>query len=142
MGGWVTAMTAADTVGLKGTILISAANMGELGKLSGPRRPALVDLLANSLESLSNTNPEAMADELISRQAEFDWATKAQMLARTPLLVLSSDDGLGPSLDVLVESIRNTGGAVTSVHVPTDHVWSDNRLRLQAEVIRWLEGRK
>ncbi|MGC1302543.1 MAG: HIT family hydrolase, partial [Caulobacteraceae bacterium] len=59
--------------------------------------------------------------------------------AHTRLLVLSADDGLAPGTDALIAAIRHDGGAkVTAIHVSTDHSWSDERIRLESEVIDWL----
>lgn len=66
MGGWVTALTSAGDAGLKGTILISAANMGVRhgpgGKLS--------------MESLTGTSPAKMAEEVLSDPKSFNWTGK------------------------------------------------------------------
>ena len=136
MGGWVTAMTASRDPELKGAILISAANLGARSKLP---RAELVKLMAGNLESLAGTSPDAMADEIIASADAFDFLQAAPGLNKTPLLVLSSDDGLAPMSDALITSVRKTGGKrVTAVHVATDHSWSDRRIRLQSEVLRWL----
>lgn len=139
MGGWVTARIAAETAGLKGAILISAANMGDVQRRGGgsSSRAQTVASMAENMESL-NTTPEAMADELASNAASLDWSGKARGLARTPLLILSSNDGLAPETDRLGASVRAAGGQVTALHVATDHSWSDKRIRLQVEILRWL----
>ena len=134
MGGWVAAMTAERDARLAGTILISAANMGglRLGKKRGP------EFMAENMETLVTT-AQAMAEEVEERQPQFDWMPGAAGLARRPLLVLSSDDGLAPGTDALAGAARKIRGSrVTMVHVATDHGWSDRRLRLQSEVIHWL----
>ena len=134
MGGWVAAMTAERDPKLMGTALISAANMGGLG-LTGPR---LVSEMADNLESLA-TNAQAMADEIDQHKAALDWTSGAAGLARRPLLILSSDDGLAPGTDALSSVVRGVKGSqVTTLHVATDHGWSDRRIRLESEVIRWL----
>lgn len=135
MGGWVAAMTAAQDAGLAGTILISAANMG--GDFGETREQALKGM-AESMESLAATSPTIMVDELAQDRARFDWSASAAGLAKRPLLVLSSDDGLAPMTDALTSKVRGAAGGVTKVHVATDHSWSDRRIRLQGEVIRWL----
>ena len=133
-GGWVAAMTAERDPKLMGTVLISAANMGGLG-LTGPR---LVTEMADNLESLA-TDAQAMADEIDQHKAAFDWTSGAAGLARRPLLVLSSDDGLAPGTDALAAAVRGVKGSrVTALHVATDHGWSDRRIRLESEVIRWI----
>lgn len=136
MGGWVTAMVASRDEGLAGAILISAANMGEMGRLP---RGSLLAISRENMESLAGVTAEAMTDQLAANADEFDWAGRAADLRRMPLLILSSDDGLAPQTDALAAAIRVGGGTrVTAAHVDTDHGWSDRRIRLQNEVINWL----
>jgi pimeloyl-ACP methyl ester carboxylesterase len=137
MGGWVAALTAERDPGLAGAILVSAANMG--GR-AGPR-DKLVAAMANDMESLAGVTADSMADELLSRAAAFDWTPGAAGLARAPLLVLTSDDGLAAAADALAASVAKLPGAkVATVHVATDHGWSGARIRLEQEVLGWLEG--
>ena len=138
MGGWVTAMVAGQDDGLLGAGLISAANMGAIGAMP---RADLVRISAGNAETLADTSPERMADELIAGQQANNFMQMAPGLAKKPLLVLSSDDGLAPSTDKLAAAVRTAGGKrVTMVHAATDHSWSDKRVFLQAQVIRWLQG--
>jgi pimeloyl-ACP methyl ester carboxylesterase len=138
MGGWVTAMVAGQYDGLLGAGLISAANMGAIGTMD---RAELIKRAAGNSETLADTSPERMADELIAGQQANNFIQMAPGLAKKPLLVLSSDDGLAPSTDKLVAAVRTAGGKrVTMVHATTDHSWSDKRVFLQAQVIRWLQG--
>ena len=137
MGGWVTALTAARHPKLLGAILISTADMS---RLSGMSREQLVPFMADNLESLAGTSAEQMADELIRAPKAWSFDSAAANLAKTPLLVLTSDDGLAPHSDALVQRIRSLGSTrVTTRHTATDHSWSDRRIRLQAEVLHWLE---
>ncbi len=138
MGGWVTAMTAEHDKDILGAILISAANMGKVGKIP---RAELIALSADSMESLAGVTAESMADELAQNAAAADWDKDAAGLAKTPLLALTSDDGLAPHVDALTAAIRAGGGKhVTTVHVATDHSWSDKRIRLESAVISWLNA--
>jgi uncharacterized protein len=136
MGGWVSALVAGKDSGLIGVGLISAANMGYMRGLD---RPGIVKMASENTETLADTSPEIMADELIAGRAHFDFMLAVPGLALKPLLVLSSDDGLAPQTDALVAAVRTAGGGkVTSVHVATDHGWSDRRIRLQVEILNWL----
>lgn len=138
MGGWITAMAAAQDPGLKGAILISAADMGWIGTLPLDQR---VSLSASNSETLAGVTPQSMAKDLGQHAAEFSLLKSAHGLARLPLLVISSDDGLAPKTDALVAAIRAEGGTkVATAHIPTDHSYSDKRIQLESEVIRWLEG--
>jgi pimeloyl-ACP methyl ester carboxylesterase len=137
MGGWVTAMVAGQDDGLIGAGLISAANMGVLGL----DRPGLIREASGNAETLAGTSPEIMADELIAARESFDFLKTAPGLAKKSLLILSSDDGLAPQTDALIAATRAQGGTrITAVHAATDHGWSDRRIFLQAQVIRWLQG--
>jgi pimeloyl-ACP methyl ester carboxylesterase len=141
MGGWVTALTAAKDKNLLGAAMISAANLGAFGK--APRDQLAAGMKANGQEALAGTSPDIMADELIANADAFDWQNAAPALAATNLFILSSDDGLAPGTDALAKAIRDGGGAkVKTLHVATDHSWSDARIRLQAEVLGWLETLK
>lgn len=137
MGGWVAAMTAERDPDLAGTILISAANMG--GRKM--RRAEAVALMADNMEALAGVTAETMADEMLENAHRFDWAPGAARLARRPLLVITSDDGLAPVSDALAATVKAVPGArVSAVHAATDHGWSGARIRLAHEVIRWLEA--
>jgi acetyl esterase/lipase len=138
MGGWVTAMTAERDHGLAGAILVSAANMG--GRSS---HADTVALMADNMEALAGVTAETMADEVLARAAAFDWTPGAARLAPAPLLVLTSDDGLAPPADALAASVAKLPGArVSQVHVATDHGWSGARIRLEQEVLAWLDALK
>lgn len=141
MGGWVTALTAAKDKQLIGAAMISAANLGAFGK--APRDQLAAGMKENGQEALAGTSPEIMADELIAKGDAFDWLKAAPALTATNLFILSSDDGLAPGTDALAKAIQDGGGTkVKTLHVATDHSWSDARIRLQAEVLRWLETLK
>ena len=141
MGGWVTALTAAHDKGLLGAAMISAANLGAFAK--APREQLAAGMKANGQEALAGTSPETMADELIARGDAFDFLKAAPALTATNLFILSSDDGLAPGTEALAKAIRDGGGAkVKTLHVATDHSWSDARVRLQTEILGWLTSLK
>lgn len=138
MGGWVTTLVASGDDGLIGAGLISAANMGVMRGLD---RKGILKLAGENSEALAGTTPTQMTDELIAQRAAFDFMSTAPGLARKPLLVLSSDDGLAGQTDALVAAVRRNGGTqVTTYHAATDHSWSDRRIDLAAQVIRWLQS--
>jgi pimeloyl-ACP methyl ester carboxylesterase len=138
MGGWATAHTAAHGHGLIGAILISAADMGAMGKMP---RERVVALMADNREALASVTAERMADEVIANAKAFRLDTMVDGLTQMPLLVLSADDGLAPGTDALVKAIAAKGGQkVTSIHVATDHGWSDHRIFLESTILTWLSG--
>ena len=136
MGGWVAALTAAHDRALLGAVLISMADMGREGNTT---RAEAVRLAADNMESLAGVTPESMADDLLGGAARWRVTDVAASLARVPLLVLTSNDGLAPHSDTLVASVRARGNTrITTVHAATDHSWSDRRIMLETRVIRWL----
>jgi uncharacterized protein len=140
MGGWVVALTAAHDRGLLGAILISMADMSNFG--AGTRAQVAHEMSEN-MESLAGVTAEGMADELIAGAAKWHVADATPGLARLPLLVITSNDGLAPQSDALVKAVRAKGNAsVTTVHYPTDHSYSDKRISVEASIVEWLERMK
>lgn len=137
MGGWVTALTAAHDRRLRGAILISMADMSLLGAAS---HAAVVKEMSENMESLAGVTPESMADELVAGSPKWHVADATTGLARLPLLVITSNDGLAPQANALVRAVRAKGNAsVTTVHFATDHSYSDKRIALEGAVVEWLE---
>src|SRR3954469_21676851 len=137
MGGWVTALTAAHDRGIRGAILISMADMSRIARST---RPQAVAFMADDMESLAGVTAESMADELLANGAKWRVADRVPGLARVPLLVITSDDGLAAQSDALVSAVRGKGNtSVTTVHFPTDHSYSDKRIAVESSILRWLD---
>lgn len=138
MGGWATVLTASHDHRLAGAVLISAADMGALAT---KKRADVVKGMAGDMESLAGVTPESMANEIIANGARWTFKTAYAGLASTPLLVVTSNDGLAPQNDSLVAAVRTLGNArVATAHFPTDHSYSDQRIALESAVVRWLEA--
>ncbi|THD82644.1 MAG: alpha/beta fold hydrolase [Phenylobacterium sp.] len=134
MGGWVTAVTGGRDEGVAGAALISAADMSTTAR--APEKVRL-DLARDNHESLAAT-PEDMAAELATLTPGEGFAAAAPGLAKHPLLVITSDDGLQANADKLVMDVKTRGGRVAVVHIATDHSYDDARIRLESEVLAWL----
>jgi uncharacterized protein len=136
MGGWVVAHTASHDHALIGAILISAGDMGRLGEEPAER---LVADMTDNMEGLSGVTAQSMADEDRANAKAFRMENDAAGLTQTPLLVMTSNDGLAPDSDALVSAIEAKGGhKITVIHVATDHGWSDHRIALESAVLTWL----
>lgn len=137
MGGWVTVRTAAHQHGLRGIVLISAADMAR----PNATRERVTAVMATDMESLAGTTPQQMADEVMEHAVAWQFATAYDSLASTPMLVVTSNDHLAPQNDALVAAERARGNRrVTAVHFDTDHSYSDKRIALESAVIRWLQA--
>jgi pimeloyl-ACP methyl ester carboxylesterase len=135
LGGWVTTQAAAHHPELAGAILISAADMARAA--SQPRQK-VVDLMKENMESLNGT-PEGIAEEAIATVRAHTFTSAVSGLAKLPLLVLTSNDGLAPNADALAKAVQTAGNSqVTVIHADTDHGWSDHRIFLEAAVLNWL----
>jgi uncharacterized protein len=140
MGGWVVALTAAHDRGLLGAILISMADMSTYGSVT---RAQVAHGMSENMESLAGVTAESMADELIAGAPKWHVADATPGLARLPLLVITSNDGLAPQGDALVKAVRAKGNSsVTTVHYATDHSYSDKRIAVEEAVLEWLERMK
>jgi uncharacterized protein len=138
MGGWVVAHTAANDHALIGAILISTGDMGSWG--DAPRDRALAEM-ADNMESLAGVTAVSMADEVRANAKAFRMENAAAGLTQVPLLALTSDDGLAPTTDAFVRAIQAKGGhKITALHFATDHSWSDRRITLESEIIKWLNA--
>jgi pimeloyl-ACP methyl ester carboxylesterase len=137
MGGAITAAVAARDHEIRGAVLISAWDMP---RAAARPHEKLVAAMADDMESLAGVTAESMASDLVAHAGEFNFSALADGLIHTPLLVLTSNDDNVGGDDALVSAIRSKGGRqATETHVATDHIWSDRRIELEADVITWLE---
>jgi pimeloyl-ACP methyl ester carboxylesterase len=142
MGGWAAAYVGGHDPDLMGVGLISAADIGMIG--AAPRAMAVKIVDDNigtgaGMHTLAAT-PEGLADEAIRNGKAYGVAGDAPGLARRPLLIVTSDDGLAAVGDGLAKAIGDGAAPVTQAHIPTDHSYSDRRIALEATVLRWLEN--
>ncbi len=148
MGGMIAAYAASQDHGIRGVALISAANMAgrvlpavEAGQTEAAVGPLGNALAAEGLAPLAGCTPESLARDLLANAAKWDIPGLAPKLADRSVLIVSSDDGLAPATDDLANRLRKAGDTrVTAVHFATDHVYSDQRLALEAAVLEELKS--
>jgi pimeloyl-ACP methyl ester carboxylesterase len=138
MGGWVTSQTAGSDPAVAGAVLISAADMGRTAAAPDAVR---LNTARGNMESLAGVTADSMAAEM-KTLGPYSFSAAAPGLAKHPLLVLTSDDGLAPMADALVADVKARGGNVTAVHAATDHGWNSARIQLETEVLNWLAALK
>jgi pimeloyl-ACP methyl ester carboxylesterase len=137
VGGLAAAVVGADTPGLLGVGMISAAN---LGGFADQGEAAVTEAMRHNMETLVGTTPRALAQEIISHQSAWELAGLAPRLSRRPLLLVTSNDGMADSSQALGKAVLSAGGAATQAHLATDHNYSDKRIALQAAVLAWLQA--
>ncbi len=146
LGGFVAAYTGAHDPGVMATGMISAANLGGpagMGALSHAMAAKVIDDNIGTSAGMHtlNTTPDALADEVIRNDKDWDFVGWADTLGKHPLLLVTSNDGLAPASEALRDKAAAAGGTEpTYVHLATDHSYNDQRIALEAAVIRWLEN--
>ncbi len=137
MGGWISAQTLAHDPDLLGAALISP---GDLALIAGRGRDAALSFILDDRETIAQDN-DALADELLAHTEDWKMAALAPQLKDRRLLVLYSHDGLEPHALSLIEALKaEKSKALTVGYTATDHAWSDHRIALEAQVIKWLES--
>jgi pimeloyl-ACP methyl ester carboxylesterase len=126
--------------------LISAADLG--GRIPQPLpkegEQAAIQRLTEGyrregMAPLAGCTPEGLARETLANAAQWSFLAKVDSLKSRPVLIVSSDDGLAPGNAAFASALRNAGNdRVTTLHLPTDHSYSDQRGALSTAVLQWL----
>jgi pimeloyl-ACP methyl ester carboxylesterase len=146
MGGFVARYAAAHDPAIKAVALISAADMAVDTVESIPsahRSMAAASIAAHfaneGMAPLAGCTPDSLAQEVIANADAWNIPNLAPALATRPVLVITSDDGLQPSNDAFVAALHKAGAArVKTLHLATDHSYSDKRIALQSAVLDFL----
>jgi pimeloyl-ACP methyl ester carboxylesterase len=145
MGGFATTAHARKDPDLAGIILIDAWDAGLTGGQFAKLYPESRDALAAKQfddfgNSLNGATPQSIAAEIAGHAADWDFMAWAPGLAKHPLLVIGAAQALGPVDHQLAVAVAKAGGNVTDITLPTDHSFSDHRIEMEADVVRWLEA--
>jgi pimeloyl-ACP methyl ester carboxylesterase len=147
MGGFMARYVGAQDPAIKAVGLISAADMGvdkvqslKPGQEKDATTRLAEHLAAEGMAPLAGCTPESLAKEIVANAATWNTLNLAPKLANRPMLVITSDDGLAPSNDAFVEALHKAGATdITTVHLTTDHSYSDQRIALENAVLENLE---
>jgi hypothetical protein len=141
MGGFAATLTGAARPAVAGVLLIDAWNPG-LGAKAMPANggeAAAAKFLARDTAPLAGTSGEALAAELWANKDRFDLTTYAGALAGRPLLSITAERGLARENKALTSALQSAGPrAFTAQTWPTDHSFSDARIRLIGTSLDWL----
>jgi pimeloyl-ACP methyl ester carboxylesterase len=147
MGGFMARYVGAQDPAIKAIGLISAADMGvdkvqslKPGQEKEATASLAAHLAAEGMAPLAGCTPESLAKEIVANAAAWNTVGLAPKLAGRPVLVITSDDGLAPSNDAFVAALHKAGATdITTVHLATDHSYSDQRIALEKAVLEALE---
>ena len=146
MGGFMAVQdTAADRY-ILGMALISAADIGGRIPLLLPKEAEAAAIRGLSaaydregMAPLSGCTPEGLAHETLANAAQWRFLAKVSSLRSRPALIVTSNDAYARGDQAFASALRHAGNnRVATLHLSTDHVYSDQRGALSAAVIRWL----
>lgn len=147
MGGFMAIQAASADPAIKGIATISAADMGgmfeQMSKQKSPQT-ALHDMSAGlageGMAPLSGCTPGGLAKELADHASAWAFQSNVDALKARPALVVTSDDGLSSANEAFANALRHAGDTqVATVHLATDHAYSDRRIELSHALLKWLE---
>ncbi len=147
-GGFMAVQAAAADPTIMAAGLISAGDLsGRVPQpLSKEDEPAYIKRVAAGLASqgmapLAGCTPEGLAREVIDNVSRWSFASKIESLKGRPALVITSDDGLTTLAESFATGLVKAGNnRVTTIHLATDHSYSDKRIELSATVREWLQA--
>ena len=146
MGGFMAVQAAALDPAIVGIEMISAADLG--GRIPQPlppdHEPAAIQALSaayshEGIAPLAGCTAEGLARETIANAAQWNFQTKVSALKSRPVFIVTSDDGFATGSDAFAKALRAAGdGRVTTLHLATDHSYSDQRRALSDATLQWL----
>ena len=141
MGGFMAADAAAAEPKVAGTILIDAWDIGkEAAQITDAKaRAAAIAGMRPDTVPLAGTSPERLIQEIEANAASLDLEALSAKVSDRPLLVIGAEHAGAPTTVKLAAAARAAGAKdLTETYFPTDHSFSDQRIALEAEVLRWL----
>jgi uncharacterized protein len=146
MGGFMAVQDAAADSSILGIGLISAADLGGRIPQALPkdRKHATVKALSaaydrEGMDPISGCTPEELARDTLENAAQWRFMAKLAALKSRPTLIVTSDDAYAREEEGFAAALRRAGNSrVATLHLSTDHVYSDQRTALSAAILRWL----
>jgi pimeloyl-ACP methyl ester carboxylesterase len=146
MGGFMTVQGAAADPAIKAFAIISAVDLGGAMQqmMTADQKPDALRKMSAALASggmapLAGCTPDGLARELADNGATWAFSSKVDALKNRTALIVTSDDGFAEANTSLAAYLRKAGNTgVTTLHLPTDHVYSDQRIELSHAVLQWL----
>lgn len=144
----MTVQAAAADPAIKAFATISAADMAwrarQLVRKDG--ESAGIKAMAHGLADegmapLSGCTPDGLARELVDHAPGWSFPSRIGALKNRTALIVTSDDGLAAENQAFAADLRKAGDThVTTVHLPTDHAYSDQRTELSKALLAWLDS--
>ena len=141
MGGFMAADASAADPRVAGTVLIDAWDIGKekAGITSPAARKAAIEGMTPDTVPLAGTSATLLVKEIETDAAKLDLEALSARIAGRPLLLIGAEHAGAPTTRKLAAAARQAQAkALTETYMDTDHSFSDSRIALEAEVVRWL----
>lgn len=144
MGGFMAVQAAAADPSIKAIAMISAADFGgRFLEMKASQAEAVkkmsAGLAGEGMAPLSGCTPDGLASEVADHAAAWNFRSTVGALKDRPAFVITSDDGLAAGNEAFADGLRKAGDArVKTLHLPTDHAYSDQREELSQALVGWL----
>lgn len=141
MGGFMAADAAAADPRVAGTVLIDAWDIGKRKAdiTDVAARKAAIEKMRPDTVPLAGTSPELLIKEIETDAPKLDLEALSARIADRPLLLIGAEHARAPTIRKLAAAARQAqAAALTETYMDTDHSFSDSRIALEGEVIRWL----
>jgi len=92
--------------------------------------------LATDLPPLSGTNYQALTDELLKNAIRFNLAKRVVDYGKRPLTIVAAERGIAQTAHKVAQTAHHSRLIVW----PTDQSFSDKRVALSEQLVRWLDG--
>jgi len=145
MGGFLAVMAAARSRHVKGVVYISGWDLGNTARSwQGKPRKEIVDDFSATALKLRGTTGRRLVREALAHAADWQMAAMAPRIAARPILMtVAKDEEFDHPPTINFEPLRRAlmqAGArdVQVAWFATDHAYSDERLKLSATIVAWL----
>ena len=141
MGGFMAADAASAEPRVAGTVLIDAWDIGKnAAQITSPAtHKAAADKMRPDTLPLAGTSAELLVKEIEENAAKLNLEALSARIASRPVLMIGAEHARAPTMRKLAAAVRAAQAtALTETYMDTDHSFSDARIALEGEVIRWL----
>jgi pimeloyl-ACP methyl ester carboxylesterase len=144
MGGFMAVQDAAADQRILGIGLISASDIGGRTPQATDQEPSTIKMLSARYEQwgmapMAGCTPDGLARETLANAGQWSFMAKVDSLKTRPMLIVTSDDAYARGDEAFAAALRRAGNVrVSTLHLPTDHAYSDQRGPLSSAVLRWL----
>lgn len=140
MGGFMAADASAAEPRVAGTVMIDSWNIaGDAARITDDKaRKAAIEGMRPDTAPLATT-PEALVAEIERDKAKLDLEQLSARIADRPVLMIGAEFAGAAGVRKQAAAAKAAGAkALTETYMATDHSFSDARIALESEVVRWL----